>query len=211
MAGRNIFLGLMPFWAPLSPPLGLSLLKSHLKTRGIHAVIHDFNTNDELWEILNRYFGILAEVVPLDKRSNFYMVGFDILGNHLTAYIHKGRESLYYELLRYPIRENYSIEVETGIITALDQVISSFYQVLSGVLADVFRETGPDLFGLSVYSPSLGPSLFSFKWVKARYPGVKTVMGGGVFADHLSPDSPMILLMPNPTKEYCAIFSSTFR
>lgn len=192
----------MPFWAPLSPPLGISLLKSYLKQYDCNVVIHDFNTEDLLWGILDRYFKVLSEAVPGHKRGNFYMVGFDVLSNHLSAYIYKNRESRYDELLRVLVEKNYFIEIDQNVLIAMDKIISEFYDSLRKMLLEVFHKEKPDVFGISVYTTSLGPSLFSFKLVKEELPGIKTVMGGGVFADHLAMDSPNFYEFLNRTELY---------
>jgi radical SAM superfamily enzyme YgiQ (UPF0313 family) len=185
MSKKKILLSLMPFWSPLAPPLGISSLKSYLEQYDYNIVIHDFNTEDILWEILEKYMQILRDAVPVNRQGNFHMVGFDVLSNHLLV-----------------IEKNYFTAVDKGVIAVMDGVISEFYNSFKQRLHEVFREEKPDVAGISVYTPSLGPSLFAFKSIKEELPAVKTVMGGGVFADHLALNSPNFIEFVKRTESY---------
>jgi radical SAM superfamily enzyme YgiQ (UPF0313 family) len=48
----------------------------------------------------------------------------------------------------------------------------------------------PGVLGISVYTDTLPASLFTFKLAKQRYPGIRTVMGGGIFATDLALGTP---------------------
>lgn len=203
--GRKILLGLMPFWSPLTPPLGISVLKSYLRQHGFDVAAYDFNTEDDLWEILDRYFKILNEAVPEHKQSNFYMVGFDVLSNHLVAYLHRSsslRESQYRQLVKLLVSKNYFVEVDDHVVTAMDKVVSEFYTNLNQSILKVLDRIKPDVFGLSVYSTNLGPTVYAFKRVKEKYPHIETIMGGGVFADHLEMSSPNFSNFLEKTEPY---------
>lgn len=189
-SNRKVLLTLVPFWSPLNPPLGITVLKSYLKQRGYEVATHDFNGEDELWQIIDKYFKIIREAVPQSRQGNFFMVGFDVLSNHLLAYLHKTHENRYHELIQILVRRNYFVEVDSGVTMLLDGVITEFYGTLRESLLRVLAKVKPDLFGVSVYSTSLGPALFAFRLVKEKYPHTETIMGGGVFADHLALDSP---------------------
>ena len=202
MQAKKFFLGLMPFWSPLSPPLGISLLKSYLKEQGYDVVIQDFNVEDQLWEVIDRYFKILGEAVPENKQGNFYMVGFDVISNHLMAYVNKKGENEYCELVKILAGKNYNVEIDKNTITALDKIVCEFYAELSAALLKVLDREKPDLFGLSVYSTSLGPSVYAFRLVKEKFPGIKTIMGGGIFADHLALNSPNFPVFLKKTSQY---------
>lgn len=204
MREKKILLSLMPFWAPLSPPLGISLLKSYVQQYNNEVVIHDFNTDDILWEILDRYFKVLREAVPGNKQGNFYMLAFDVLSNHLMIYIHKNLtlESKYDELVRILVKKNYFVEIEKNAVVTLDKIISEFYHLLRKILVEVYSKEKPGICGISVFSTSLGPSLFAFKLIKEEFPDIKTVMGGGVFADHLAIDSPNFNDFLDKTESY---------
>lgn len=208
MSKEKLLLSLVPFWSPLNPPLGISLLKSFLTQHGFHVETHDFNTMDELWETLDRYFNILSKMVPVHKRGNFHMVGFDVLGNLLMAYLHKTsrQEKEYRELINVLLQKNYYIDPRgqgnKSLVEEIDRVLEEFYTNLGKALIKVVERVKPDIFGISVFSPSLAPGLFAFRKVKARFPDVETIMGGGVFADHLALDSPNFEVFLEKTRAY---------
>jgi len=198
----------VPFWSPLTPPLGISLLKGHLGKHGYNVVLHDFNADDELWQIVDRYFAILREAVPEHKQGNFHMIGFDVLSNHLSAYLYGLEDkngasgAAYRRLLELLIKNNYFISVDPGVPDRLDAVVADFYKELEQRLVQVIRQEQPAIFGLSVFSTSLGPALYAFRRVRQLFPGIKTVMGGGVFADHLAMESPNFTRFMERTAAY---------
>jgi hypothetical protein len=51
----KILLALFPFWSPLTPPLGISCLKSVLGKNGYNVKTVDTNTRSELWSFHSRY------------------------------------------------------------------------------------------------------------------------------------------------------------
>lgn len=189
MRTGKIFLTLMPFWAPLNPPLGISLLKSCLINQGFHVNTYDFNTVDELMEVVDSYFKILGQIVPIHLRSNFRMIGFDVLSNHLVVFLHKTKENEYHELVKSLIRLNFFTNIDKHSVLALDKVISDFFDTLRKKLIQEFERVKPEIFGISTYSTTLGPSLFAFKLIKEKFPNVENIMGGGVFADQLALNS----------------------
>jgi radical SAM superfamily enzyme YgiQ (UPF0313 family) len=201
---KKIMIGLMPFWSPLTPPLGISVLKSYLSQQDFHVKTHDFNTETELWEILDKYFKIIAEAVPEQKQSNFHMVGFDVLSNHLMVFLHKNKtqDRLYQRLIKTLMRKNYFVDINEHVVIEMDRVVAEFYVKLKGKFLEVIRKIKPDVFGLSVYSTSLAPSLYAFQLAKEELPGIETVMGGGVFADHLAPGSQNLQVLLERTEPY---------
>lgn len=198
----KILLSLMPFWSPLAPPLGISLLKSYLGRHGFDANIYDFNTEDELWQFLDQYLNIIGQSVPADKQSNFHMVGHDVLSNHLMAYLHKNSDHQYIELVKFLMKKNYYVDIDNNVAEELCAVIHNFYTALSRSIQIILDKQQPDILGLSVYSTSLGPSLFTFKTAKQLFPEIKTLMGGGVFADLLTQTSPNFPIFLERTRDY---------
>ena len=52
----KILLGLLPFWTPLIPPLGISCLKSYLQKRGYQIKTIDVNIEEPFADIYHNYF-----------------------------------------------------------------------------------------------------------------------------------------------------------
>lgn len=190
MNKKKILLCLMPFWSPLSPPLGISLLKGHLVQHGLDAVIYDFNTEDQIWENLGPYFDILEQAIPPHKKGNFHMIGYDIFAQHLVGYLFRSDSPGYTDLLRLLIQKNFFLDIDLDTVKALDKAVADFYTLLGQSVTRLLEQVRPDVLGISVFSPTLGPSLFAFRLAKKILPQVETLMGGGIFADHLCRQSP---------------------
>lgn len=187
---EKILLALLPFWTPQIPPLGISCLKSFLQQKGFNVKTIDVNVNETFNDIYNEYFEVLKEYVPGDKRGNFYNIGNDVLKNHMMAHFNHTGEEEYLELVKTLVRETYFCDIDRPCAFALSKVIGDFYNKLENCVTKLLEDEKPSVLGLSVFSGTLPASLFVFKLVKKKWPHIKTVMGGGIFADQLDVGSP---------------------
>ncbi len=188
----KVHLMLLPFWAPMTPPLGISVLKGHLQHHGVRVSCTDLNNNQALYGITNRYFQILRTAVPAERHSNFHMIAFDVLSSHLMANLNQAKASpaQYRRLVELLVETNYRTPIDEATYQALNAVVTEFFEVLEPMVLDVVREHRPTVFGVSTYSTSLAASLFALQIVRKHFPEIRTMMGGGVFADQLNPASP---------------------
>jgi radical SAM superfamily enzyme YgiQ (UPF0313 family) len=187
----KILLMVLPFWPPQIPPMGISCLKSFLQPRGFEVILVDMNMDNEFRGVIyNRYFDTLKKYVPADKQGNLYGIGTDVLKNHLMAYINYKDESQYLELVKILVSRTYYVELTADRVVELDGIVREYYRQLEDYTAGLLAEHQPAVLGLSVTSGTLPSSLFTFRLARERYPQMRTVMGGGVFSDHLSPGSP---------------------
>lgn len=189
-SNHKILLMLLPFWTPLIPPLGISCLKAYLRYNNYDVKTYDANTEEELWSTYYKYFGVLKKYVAENKRGNFYNTGTNVLRNHAMAYINKTNEKDYMELIQTIIFQYFYVSVNQDCINELEEIIGKFYANLEQYLLNILEENKPSVVGLSVYSGTFAPSMFAFKLIKEKFPSIKTVMGGGIFSDQLSVNSP---------------------
>lgn len=187
---EKILLVLLPFWTPLSPPLGITCLKGFLKTHGYQVTAVDASAGDELRQFSNQYFTLLDRYIPDDKKGNFYSIANNVLRNHLMAHINYENEEQYLELVGILVSKTFYSILEKHHLEELVKVITGFYVHLETYFLDLLAREKPSVLGLSVYSDTLAASVFCFRLARAKYPGIMTVMGGGVFADLLAPGSP---------------------
>jgi len=188
---RKVLLALMPFWPPLIPPLALANLKSAAQNHGYDVLTIDLNVVAPFNEFGNNYFSTLEKHLPEDKRANVYVVGKDVLQNHMTAYLHRAeREEEYNDLIRTLIAKTFFCTVGSGAVEELDRMVETFYRELKTYFMGVLKKEKPGVLGFSVLESTLPASLFAAKTAKARYPEIKTVMGGGVFSEQLALHSP---------------------
>jgi hypothetical protein len=189
---EKILLMLLPFWDPQIPPSGLSCLKSFLSEHGYPVKTVDANIEEKLNDIYHRYFDTLKSSVPEERRGNFYKIAFDVLRNHMLAHLHqsKGEKEEYIQLIEILIHSVFFIDIRRELVFQLDQLVEEFYVRLKAYVLCLLEEEKPDILGLSVYSDTLAASLFAFQTAKAWNPGIRTVMGGGIFASDMAPGTP---------------------
>jgi hypothetical protein len=186
---RRVLLCLLPFWSPLTPPLGIAVLKGHLQSRGFEISLADFNADAELWSLLAKYVDILRRWIPEQFHGNLFDYTYDVIHNHVMAHIHRTDDARYHELVGVLVQKNFVTPPPMEAVQQLVDCVDLFVRTLERkVLATVEREN-PAWFGVSTYTTTLGATLTALRAVRREYPEVRTVLGGGVFADHLAPGS----------------------
>jgi radical SAM superfamily enzyme YgiQ (UPF0313 family) len=154
----------------------------------------------EFRNIYDTYFNILKENIPGKQQGNFYNTVIDVLQNHMTAHLEmycreKGSSSDageigYVDIIKTIIRKNFFYLLDDAGVHRLDSVIAEFYALLDRYLLELLEKETPGVLGISVYKGTFAASLFAFKRTREKYPHIKTVMGGGIFADQLAKGSP---------------------
>jgi radical SAM superfamily enzyme YgiQ (UPF0313 family) len=199
---EKILLVLMPFWDPQIPPLGMACLKSYLQQHGCRVKAVDTNLEVEFRNTHDRYFSILQTYIPLEKRGNMFNIGNQVLRNHLTAHINYENEEDYVKLVKILVQKTFFSDIADETAGELIDLLNDFYTGLKHYFLDLLKKEKPTVLGLSVYGDTLGLSLFAFKLAKQQDPSLKTIMGGGIFADQLAPGSPELDFFVEKTKDY---------
>jgi len=175
-----------PYFSPWTPPLGISILKTFLTQRGYVAKCIDFNTDVDLWGMHHKYFSALQTLESVSINDGYSKLWW-ILNAHMLAYANGAGPADCARVLER-ITPYYGITINQPIINILVPLVDQFYKRMKQ-LVDQVSFTGFSTVGTSTYTTSLGPSLFVLKHIKRAYPHIKTVMGGGVFADDLALES----------------------
>lgn len=196
---KKIVLALLPFWDPQIPPLGIACLKSFLQLRGYKVKSVDANLEIQFREIFDDYFRILEKIVPPGKQGNIHNIGNQVLRNHTMAYFNthntaqkKSNDSFerYVQLVKILVEKTFFTGISIQWVEILDNILGKFYTRLKRYMMDLLDREKPAVLGLSVYGDTFPSSLAAFGWAKDKDPSIKTVMGGGIFADQLAPGSP---------------------
>jgi radical SAM superfamily enzyme YgiQ (UPF0313 family) len=200
----RILLVLLPFWTPLIPPLGIACLQAHLRWQGFRVNAVDANVIDEFKQCYDIYFSVLKECVPEEKQGNFYSIGHDVLRNHLMARLHREENTVsqYYRLVRHLVEQTYFFPMTENQVQRLSEPVETFYHRLETFFLHLLEETEPGILGISVYSDTLPASLFVFQLAKQRFPHIKTIMGGGIFADQFAVGSQNLEVFLERTDHY---------
>ena len=187
---KKILLTVLPYWAPVLPPVGLARLKSFLQAHGYEVKVVDLIVKNEALEFYYGYFDVLKKCIPEEKRGNFKNIGHDVLRNHMMAHLYYEDEIEYIELVKVLLYQSYYVNVETTYIRELNGVVASYYKILEEFFSFLLEFEEPDVVGATVYRDTIAPTLFVLKLTKERHPHIKTIIGGGIFADSHIQGSP---------------------
>ena len=199
---KKILLVLLPYWAPVLPPVGLARLKSFLQSHGYDVKIVDFIVKNEALEFYYGYFDVLKACIPPEKRGNFKNIGHDVLRNHMMAHMNYQNEQEYVDLVKILIYKSYYVHVADSYVRELNQVVATYYKILEEYFRFLLEFEKPDVVGATVYRDTIAPTMFILKFTKENYPHIKTVIGGGLFADTHMMGTPNFERLLEVTAEY---------
>ncbi|MCP4154920.1 MAG: radical SAM protein, partial [bacterium] len=198
----KILLANVPYWDPLIPPQGIGCLKSFLQPHGYDVTIADLNIEPTFKELYNDYFKTFERYIPLEGRGNFFNIGHDILQNHMMAYINRENEDQYRELVKMLIDTIFYCDVTDEQVQWHEDVMIKIYAGLETYIRRKIETEKPGVLGLTVNKGNIAAALYIFKLAKEIDPGIKTLMGGGIFADTMAQGSPNLDYFLEITKEY---------
>jgi hypothetical protein len=200
----NILLAHLPYWDPLIPPMGIATLKSFLQPYGYNVKTVDLNVVPEFKQLYNDYFDTFKKYIPQNRRGNFYNIGHDVLQNHLMAYINRKykHENEYLGLIKTIIDNIFFCNVQEYWVKMHDELVAEFYKLLEKYFLNLLEQENPGVLGLTVYKATLPAAMFVFRLAKKKNRNIKTIMGGGIFADTMGVDSPNLDFFLEKTKDY---------
>ena len=198
----KLLLGMMPFWTPAIPPLGISCLKSHLTKEKYSVRTFDANMDETFREIYDRYFGIVDDIVPKRKKGNFFNIGMEVMRNHMMAHLHQDNDDDYLELVGELFDKTFNTDLTVEQIQRLNANLDIHYERVASYITSLLNEEQPDVLGLSVFSGNLASSTYAFKIGKQHRPDLITVMGGGTFAMELAEGTPNYERYLQQTSDY---------
>jgi radical SAM superfamily enzyme YgiQ (UPF0313 family) len=172
-----------PYFTPWTPPLGIAILKSFLSQYGYSVTCFDFNVDPELWCMHHKYFSTLQEfdrTILNDGYSKLWWV----LNAHMLAFANGSSQAEIAGMLSI-ILPIYGIRAGRGATESLIPLVENYFRRLEEVAGGI-GFCNYDVVGTSTYTTSLGSSLWLLRMAKQHAPSIKTVMGGGAFADDLA-------------------------
>ncbi len=187
---EKILLMVMPYMAPLCPPMGMSCLKSYLGKHGYAVTAVDMMAELEIKEAAYKYLDTLKKFIPLFNQAYFFNVGIDVLKNHFMAYINHTDKQKYIELVKLIVYKNYYVPIDDNQVNQLNYVVEALFAKEEKHLSYLLEKEKPTVVGISVYRGTEAGSLFAFRLVKEKYPHIKTIMGGAIFSQELIPNTP---------------------
>ncbi|HLP45548.1 MAG TPA: radical SAM protein [Candidatus Kapabacteria bacterium] len=198
----KILLTILPYWAPVLPPVGLARLKSFLQANGYEVKIVDLIVKNETLEFYYGYFDVLKKCVSMEKQGNFKNLGHDVLQNHMMAHMNYICEKEYIELVKTLVYKTYYVEIEDSYARELNKVVANYFEILEEYFLFLLDFEKPNVVGVTVYKGTLPASLFILKLTRQKYPHIKTIIGGGAFADSHALGSPNFEKLLEISKDY---------
>ncbi|MGB8509656.1 MAG: condensation domain-containing protein [Pyrinomonadaceae bacterium] len=180
----KVFLIKPPYFTPWTPPLGIAILKTYLQQHGYSAQCVDFNVDPELWGMHHKYFTILRSLEDVSINDGYSKLWW-ILNAHMLAYVNTGGDAVACAKVLATVVPLYGISIEPKVVEVLLPLVEKFFRRLE-YLIEKSNLSEFSVVGTSTYTTSLAASLFIMKKVKEQHPHIRTVMGGGVFADDLA-------------------------
>jgi transketolase N-terminal domain/subunit len=198
----RVMLSLFPFWAPLTPPLGIGILKSHLQHCGVDVALEDFNADSQLWSVLHRYHGVLKAGIDPQFHGNLFEFTYDVLRNHVMAHAHGADDPRYNRLVRTLVETTFGVPVGSQTILRLIELTDELIRAVETKVIEAVARNEPDWLGASTYTTTLGATVVALRAVRKAFPHVRTVLGGGIFADHVEPRSANFAAFLAASKSY---------
>ncbi len=188
--GQRILLLLLPFWVPQIPPMGIAGLKGFLAHHGIHAKTVDANTDGDFSHLYYRYFDILRKYIPEEQHGNLPNLGNAMLEKHLMAHLNHDDEAQYIKLVQIILEQDFLCTFQDDWVRELNALLTEFFRMLDDYVMDLLKRERPTLLGLSAFGGTLAASIRALKLAKEYDPAIKTVLGGGIFAEQLAVGTP---------------------
>jgi hypothetical protein len=198
----KILLGLLPYWDPLIPPVGIATLKGFLQKHGYQVKTIDVILEKVFQDIYSEYFLKMEEYIPESNRGNFYNMGHNALKDHMMAHINYEEKNEYKDFVKLILYETFRVQIDDNQANTLNNIIQRFFVELENYFVEKLETEKPDVLGLSVYKGTLPSSMFVFRLAKIRFPGILTVMGGSVFSTSLVKGTPDYQAVLERTKSY---------
>lgn len=172
-----------PFFTPWTPPLGIAILKAHLEAHNFTVKCVDYNTDPWLWNTHHEYFTTLQAIEKVAMNDGYTRLWW-LLNAHLLAYAN-GADRAATAAVLHKIIPLFGVRYNNAIIEKLLRIVEEYFGRLAR-FTDQYDLSDFSHIGTSTYTTSLASSLFILRYVKERNPGIKCIMGGGVFADDLA-------------------------
>ena len=202
LSREKILLAILPYWDPMIPPNGIAHLKSFLEKYDYNVKTVDIIVEDEFQRIYQLYSETVKQFVPESNRGNFLNIMHEVLQNHMMAQWNYDNEKDYFELIKILVFQSFYIHINNSQVRQLNEVLVEFYSKLHDYFIHLLVKEKPTVLGLTAYKGTLPASMFVLKLTREKYPHIKTVIGGGIFADTHAPGTPNFEILLEKTKEY---------
>ena len=177
----NTLLIVPHFWDPVCVPLGVSSLKSYAEREGHQVDLLDFNTNDQIFKLQNKYFLTVLKMFPYMERWNIFRNGTEMLSIHQLLYLN-ARSKPYYpglvaEVMNMDAR-NHSKFCEQLDVSVFDAIFDELYSMVESVVNQEMQQKDYQFIGCYLNNSTWAGTTHCLKYAKNLNGKIKTIVGG---------------------------------
>jgi len=169
-----------PFWDPICPPLGVASLKSFAEINGHQVSIVDLNTRPEIFRAQTEYFDEILRQFPHMKKWNIVRNGTEMLSLHQILYLFAKHKKNYKELVADVLNMDmrpFDDFMDKCVLEKFDNLFYKLYQNIEQEIKKYLSEE-IDIVGCHLNNSTWASTLFILRYIKEKYPNIRTVVGG---------------------------------
>lgn len=169
------------FWDPICVPLGVSSLKSFAEREGHYVDLLDFNTDDQIFKIQNKYFTTVLEMFPYMKRWNIFRNGTEMLSIHQLLYLNARSKPYYADLVAEVMNmdgRNHSKFRDQLDVAVFDEIFDQLYLMAEKIIGQEMRRKNYQFIGCHLNNSTWAGTIHCLKYAKGLDRKIKTIVGG---------------------------------
>ena len=177
----NILLIVPHFWDPICVPLGVSSLKAYVEDEGHHVDLLDFNTNNQIFKMQNKYFLTVLEMFPYMERWNIFRNGTEMLSIHQLLYLNARSKTYYPDLVAEVMNmdgRNYSEFCERLDVRLFDTIFEELYAMVESLVKREMQQKEYEFIGCHLNNSTWAGTTHCLKYAKKLNGRIKTIVGG---------------------------------
>jgi len=168
------------FWDPVCPPLGVASLKSFAEMEGHQIDIVDLNTHTEIFGTQSEYFDEIQRQFPYMKKWNIERNGTEMLSLHQIAYLFARHKKNYKEIVADVLNmdmRSLNDFMDKFNLERFDNLFDKLYQNIEQEIKKYIKKE-IDVVGCHLNNSTWASTLFILKYIKEKYPHIRTSVGG---------------------------------
>ena len=169
-----------PFWDPICPPLGIVSIKSFAEKNGHVVNILDLNTSQKIFKIQEEYFSEIKNQFPYMKKWNIERNGTEMLSLHQIVYLYAIHKKNYKEMVADVLNmdmRSFNDFMDNFKIERFDNLFDKLYKNIKQEI-DKHINDQIDVVGCHLNNSTWAATLFILKYVKEKFPHIRTQVGG---------------------------------
>ncbi len=168
------------FWDPICPPLGTASLKSYAEINGHQIDIVDLNTKPLIFGAQREYFNEVQQQFPYMKKWNIERNGTEMLSLHQIVYLFAKHKKNYKEMVADVLNMDmrpFDNFMDKFNLERFDDLFDKLYRNIEQEIKKYINKE-IDVVGCHLNNSTWASTLFILKYIKEKYPHIRTSVGG---------------------------------